>query len=762
MKKLKQHKSIKLKRDFQTGGFLGGQGATLGQAGGSIVDMIDPQDEYGARSTGGAIASGALKGAGMGAALGPIGAGVGAVVGGAIGFFKNKKAKEEAEKAKAGQLDLEAAVARQKSATIMANYATQGTGIKEFQSGGKLAGKGIPTAGGYLQAISQDAVEVQGNDPGATDDVQIGDAFVDHNEVITATPEGDGLRIFSDTLKYPGTKKTFSKLAKGLEKQKTAQEDRFPEQNNLVEKKLNALFNVQQMMNGNNQGETLGEASVPAGETPGSGFSQAGDGNMFQVGGELTAGLKSNPDLSINPPPVFNTEAEHNAFYKQQLLERAKTERPSIYGAYMGAPIQITKGTPTEVSAGKGEYLGSKETLGETTGNLDVVIAAMGGLPKYTPAPKPVKPAGTGSDITKIGFKVNKPSGYRYKQGKPAKGSITRQRKSGFQVGGEIKPLSLADWRGGKTSNRDWSKNLLTVQEINGWTKEVQARKAEYDKKLYPANPIPNMDSIMDNAVKNKKLQALLKLGTPLPKFQGGGQFNWEQAGNTASAIIPGLVNMATANKLPKPGKPIMDTAIQLQKVDYGDVQNQYNRNLALQLQAADQGSLNPNVSPALKALAFGQRGENLNRMFGETSRINAQISNQQAQINQQVQSGNNMKVQAYGDSMAARRANQLGLRSQATANIFGNLNTMQRERNQMALDNRVVDMQEGFYKTVMPGYFDRHKEQSINNIMEGKPTEDYKNEPSWGRGSNLYNKKGGKISLKNYRLGGSLKKIKC
>ena len=108
--------------------------------------------------------------------------------------------------------------------------------------------------GGKLQPISNDAVAVKGSQPGITDNVSIdgGQTFVDHGEVLKSRP--DGVDIFSDTLKPPGSKKTFAQLAKSLEKQKKPENPMFEEANARTEMKLDELFEMQQIMNGDSHG----------------------------------------------------------------------------------------------------------------------------------------------------------------------------------------------------------------------------------------------------------------------------------------------------------------------------------------------------------------------------------------------------------------------------------------------------------------------------------------------------------------------------
>lgn len=303
---------IQKRKSYQLGGGLSwkkpGMGNAMGLAGSlgsSVVDTIDPQDEYGTQTDLGATASGAMKGASSLAMLGPIGMGVGALAGGAMGLIGNNKAQEAKDTALQRKKSLDWSKALNDSQNILSSYDNAGTGIKSLQTGGILqstpglfignpsevkrtkysfkTGGTIPAERGNLKPIGEsESFEVKGNDPNATDDVGLGDAAVDHDEVIK--PAEEGMRIFSDSLIDPVTGKKFSEDAKDLEKQKTKDEGRFPEQNEKIEKELDALFQRQQAMNGNNQGESVEEAMQPAGETPGQGFKE---GNMFETGGRL-------------------------------------------------------------------------------------------------------------------------------------------------------------------------------------------------------------------------------------------------------------------------------------------------------------------------------------------------------------------------------------------------------------------------------------------------------------------------------------------
>jgi len=205
----------------------------------------------------------------------------------------------------------------------------RGQGFQTFQQGGNfmegIEEREIPAEGGGLQPLSDNAYMVQGNQPGKTDDVGLGNgAYVDHGEFIK-----DGqvnMQVFSDTLKPPGSKKTFAEVAKDMEKQKPKNPDdpRFQGQVALVERKLQELFAMQQIMNGDSDGESPAEAEagMPMDEEKGRGITL---GNAFNYGG-LYAGTN----------PVDETE-----FFNLQNLPDWRKKKKSMQVGGEFNPIQM-------------------------------------------------------------------------------------------------------------------------------------------------------------------------------------------------------------------------------------------------------------------------------------------------------------------------------------------------------------------------------------------------------------------------------------
>ena len=118
--------------------------AGLGQFGAAAGDFLKTEDmRDGNLSKGGALGSGALKGASMGAALGPWGAAAGAVIGGAVGLMNrhdiNKQMEAEAEAKRVAEEQQKFMLEQQEKAAtdaILENYPVKGVAQPRFGTGG--------------------------------------------------------------------------------------------------------------------------------------------------------------------------------------------------------------------------------------------------------------------------------------------------------------------------------------------------------------------------------------------------------------------------------------------------------------------------------------------------------------------------------------------------------------------------------------------------------------------------------------------------
>ena len=208
---------------------------------------------------GGSALSGAGTGLGIGAAvggtaalatgaaagswLGPIGAGIGALIGGIVGLFTGRKKKKQEERRRQELLAEQAEMERQQTlgnmqdkvendvATIrqsnLGNY-SEGTGF--YAKLGGMIGRRKLNIGGQVVPNSSNSVVAYGqtheqyNPATGETGIIYGDSEIEGGgakngrmyagEVVRETPEGG--QVFSDTIKVPGTNRTFADYAKKL------------------------------------------------------------------------------------------------------------------------------------------------------------------------------------------------------------------------------------------------------------------------------------------------------------------------------------------------------------------------------------------------------------------------------------------------------------------------------------------------------------------------------------------------------------------
>lgn len=208
---------------------------------------------------GGSALSGAGTGLGIGAAvggtaalatgaaagswLGPIGAGIGALIGGIIGLFTGSKKKRQEERRRQELLAEQAEMERQQTlgnmqdkvendvATIrqsnLGNY-SEGTGF--YAKLGGMVGRRKLNTGGQVVPNSSNSVVAYGqtheqyNPATGETGIIYGDSEIEGGgakngrmyagEVVRETSEGG--QVFSDTIKVPGTNRTFADYAKKL------------------------------------------------------------------------------------------------------------------------------------------------------------------------------------------------------------------------------------------------------------------------------------------------------------------------------------------------------------------------------------------------------------------------------------------------------------------------------------------------------------------------------------------------------------------
>lgn len=757
-----------LKKKYQKGGALSTQwgpnapGANAfgaaGAAGSSLVDAIDPQNEYGVQSTGGALASGALKGAGMGAALGPVGAIVGGVVGGTASLIGNKKAKEKQEEAETNKRNLDLAKSLQESSTILANYNNSGTGVSTFKRGGNLysfqqSGQ-IPVENGDLKPISGEAYEVKGDDANLTDDVGMGDAYVDHNEVLK--PDETGIKIFSDTLKPAGSKKTFAKVAKTLEKQKSI-DGKNPEQDELIEMKLHSLFEQQQIMNGDNAGESPDEALQPAGEQPGQGMTE---GNMFQSGGQMYGGISGS-----------GITDEQEFFNLQNMYKKKKKNYE--HGGQMSPLLKAYhKIKPTEAGMNAGKYFGSKVMAFDQGGTIGERVFEFGNFkkelktePGHGPGAATFQQGGeliTGTnprdyinqELTKnypgvdlsLLDQHNKPI-IPGRMDTPAQAAL----RKGYNVAG-LPSTQLAPSMTGQALLPPGQKsNLIPTQLSNPLIAETKPQYMHGGKKKmgYQGGGYKlTQEELMAGVNQNDKLLGRQVAGeADLARFAENTQnsskrpIDWSTVATSAGTLAPTFANMAAARKLPQAPAVHLNKSVNLKAPDFSDQNNALKQGLRAGMLASKQNSAMGQAQSGQAANTTAQYFNAVNRAHGDQNRQKIDVSNRQAAINADIGVRNNALLDQYSQAQTARGANVMGLQSQNRADLANKILGLTAQENQKLSDKQKAKMLEDYLDTIAPGLTGRHPGS----------TKAYTSASSNKKGGRLLYKKGGKLRMRSY-----------
>ena len=224
-----------------------GTGLGIGAAVGGIAALATGAAAGGtaALATGAAAGGTAAlaTGAAAGSWLGPIGAGIGALIGGIVGLFTGRKKKRQEERRRQELLAEQAEMERQQTlgnmqdkvendvATIrqsnLSNY-SEGTGF--YAKLGGMIGRRKLNTGGQVVPNSSNSVVAYGqtheqyNPATGETGIIYGDSEIEGGgakngrmyagEVVRETPEGG--QVFSDTIKVPGTNRTFADYAKKL------------------------------------------------------------------------------------------------------------------------------------------------------------------------------------------------------------------------------------------------------------------------------------------------------------------------------------------------------------------------------------------------------------------------------------------------------------------------------------------------------------------------------------------------------------------
>lgn len=162
---------------------------------------------------------------------------------------------------------------------------------------------------------------------------------------------------------------------------------------------------------------------------------------------------------------------------------------------------------------------------------------------------------------------------------------------------------------------------------------------------------------------------------------------------STAQSLAPFASNIVNAfRKPPMPAVPKMNSYTNLTKINLDDERSRISRGVSNADVSADR-NLPSNTAAAIKAVNLGTKISAMSSIAEKEANANAQISNQQAQMDMQTQFLNNRNTDQYNDALVERNVAQQREQSQNIANAADKYVAIQNEKNKEQVDLQKTQM---------------------------------------------------------------------
>lgn len=684
---MRQSKKIKKKPKLDLGAFIGQNKDSIS----GIGNMIGSSIQAGPKpSRGASVGGSALQGAALGTEILP---GWGTVIGGVLGAGK-------------GWLDADANEKAQKDADMQLQ-ATDDRNLlnnAKMKNGGRLLAKNLNVQeGGRLNAISDNAVEVQANNPNETDSVELNDAYVDNNEVIDRQN-----RVFSDSMFLPNGK-SIAKEAKRLEKQKAEDTDfRFKAANERIETKLDGLFNYQ-------------EASKQEGMKK----------KNFNTGGRLSN--KNNSVVLPNVSSLLDNSSLISQGVSSKLLQMTMAKGGKGDFKQGG---RIGKNSPALYYTPPSNILGKKRLdLGGDFGPGDDITK---------PSPRAQVDAQLLKNYPGRALDELDTHNVPSTPGVPDTPATWAVRR-GYPP--SIQPQQIQASLPQTSGFQDVNKMILdkTQKKMGGKLKRGYAKGGVFDL----TDPTTSMKG------PNLSYQIPQTQGQSQPNTAQG--FNSSKAFTAAATFAPNIVNQGLQARLQGPPAPQLEQATRLDRIDpssqYAQLDTDTNQvNALLTRNTAQAGNLTSALGSNLARKIQGR-----NQIAGQTQQLNAGIQGNEAFMNTQKQARNadrltNQKMQNV--EFSNKKAE---LTSQNVSNLSQKLLMQGKEKNMMNLDATKYGILMQQYNNLPPAM-----KAKYNNVFDFYNSTGYKEgNKKGGRIRKNANRGNGVISddPDNLKMGGRLNK---
>ena len=747
----------------------------VGMLGSSAIDLIDPANEFGARSNVGAAGSGILKGAASGAALGPLGALGGGIIGGVSGLIGNKKAKEEEQETIAQERRIRNKLLDQQSQNVLANYNNKGTGLHSFNKGGKF------------KQLSPSSVIVDANNPQITDSVDAGFGMVNHNEVI----DNKKSRVYSDSILLP-TGESIADKAKQLEKQKSNR-SKFKDSDNYLQTKLDKLFDYQQSLNNNSHGESFnyGGTALPY---PSIDEQEISKNKLFQANTydrkkrkiEMKlpkykkGGLSRKEDYGSSKKPYPSVKSSNFAGGHRSYPIPSKADaidalrlaglhgrsdvKSKVYAKYPGLKKKKSYqmgGEPEPIKTRTRKYI---DNVLSTNPDSPILHDVLNDIPDPLNQDQRISYGDLLKNFQDPEYKrkfENDPrlrslmeqTGYKSNEDF-LKGAFEQSRQRFFNKAASpenrdiniINP-NILDKYNQQTSQTAFEK-INTPQAFNQQNESLRRRGVEgqldpieYQQKYgethggtfkpgnfkYGGNPLKYRSGgkvfKYENGGLPIKETTLSKIETADPKLDtrmfnpSKSKMDFSDLADLAATYGSNIANLGIARNLPKVTSPAMERLVNFQTIDSKDQLAEVDKKVRGLSKNIARNTAQSSAANAAKASAVASGISAKNKIIGDTKRTNAQIKNQQQLANSAILGRNTQRTNKYYEDLLRRKQTKQSLDSANLANATEKFLQSKAMKNKKKLDLATLDVLKQQFKD--SGVYDRNIKTLLDSYLK-------------------------------------------
>lgn len=223
----------------------------------------------------------------------------------------------------------------------------------------------------------------------------------------------------------------------------------------------------------------------------------------------------------------------------------------------------------------------------------------------------------------------------------------------------------------------------INTAPVNTTTTETKGKLQNLPKPNFAPKGTTTLPSLVDGFRSNNTTSPAVKSATTPSETQAPESRNLGQTLlDGANKILPFVSNIANSfRKLPAPPDPNLDSTVNPNYVDYSNQRAEVTRSVRGANKATDQQLASSTASQGAKAANLVQGMREMNRINESESNTNAQIANRTNEVNANIKSNNNSKLDYRNAQETSRQLRQQELASENLADATNKIQLSQRDK---------------------------------------------------------------------------------